>query len=119
MGENVQNLKTVVTGTEPTAYTSRLNMIQFNAPVDVVPMSNAQVDWMTSAIIHGAEFPPMIPRSPRQIDASTDIQHNKSIHLSIRNQNEIQPRLCAVPNQWVNAEPSGSAILKVLRQLSI
>ena len=55
------HLNPVVSVSEPTAYNSELNTVQYNAPVDVVHVYNAQFDGLSSVMTHGAEGSPMIP----------------------------------------------------------
>ena len=69
--DNMPNLNPIMTVTEPTAYTSELITVPYYAPVDIVPVSNAQLCGLSSTLMHGAEVLPMIPKSLTQIAAST------------------------------------------------
>ena len=52
--ENAPNLNIAFTVTEPTAYTSGLDPVQYYDLVDVVPACNAQLGGLSSTMMHGA-----------------------------------------------------------------
>ena len=74
--KNVPYLNPVVNVTKPSAYTSGLNTVQYNAPVNVIPASNAQSGGLSSTLLHGAGGLPFIPKSHTQSAASTRTQQN-------------------------------------------
>ena len=63
------NLNPALTVTEPTAYTSGLDTVQYYALVDVVPACNAQLGGLSSTMMHGAGGMPITPKSLTQIAA--------------------------------------------------
>ena len=83
-GESVE-LQSSSDRDQTTAYTSGLITVQYNVPVD-----EAQLGSWPSSMIHGAEVPPIIPKSLMQIAAGMDTQHKKKQLLVDQNQIEIQ-----------------------------
>ena len=101
--DNVPKLNPVVTITDPTGYTSGLNTVPYNAPEDVVPVCNAQLGGLSFTMMHGAQVPPMVPKSPTQIVAGPNTQQKIIEYVSNLNQDVTQPHGFSDADRWVNA----------------